>query len=266
MSHESWLELADVYALGTLDGDERRTFETHLATGCAGCGARIRETGETLMHLARTLPPVPAPPAVRERVLAAVSSESRPVGQPEAEATLESRPARARRARHLLWWGGWATALGAAGLLVVVGVSLTQTREELEWLRGRVAVLQDELTEREATLRFLSDPKVRYVSLGGLAASPAASGWLLWNPETRRGLLLTRGLPPAPADRAYELWAIAGSDPVPAGVFGVDQAGRALFRLPALPGGKAFDKFAVTQEPAGGVPKPSGPMHLLGTP
>jgi len=174
VSHESWLELADVYALGTLDGDERRTFETHLATGCAGCGARIRETGETLMHLARTLPPVPAPPAVGERVLAAVSSERRPVGQPEAEATLESRPARARRARHLLWWGGWATALGAAGLLVVVGVSLTQTREELERLRGRVAVLQDELTEREATLRFLSDPKVRYVSLGGLAASPAA--------------------------------------------------------------------------------------------
>ena len=30
-------------------------------------------------------------------------------------------------------------------------------------------------------------------------------------------------------------------------------------------GGLRFDKFAVTVEPAGGVPKPTGPMVLLGT-
>jgi hypothetical protein len=44
----------------------------------------------------------------------------------------------------------------------------------------------------------------------------------------------------------------------------VDQEGRALLRLPPLPEAKTFDKFAVTLEPAGGVLKPSGPMHLLG--
>jgi len=35
--------------------------------------------------------------------------------------------------------------------------------------------------------------------------------------------------------------------------------------MPALAGGKNFDKFAVTVEPAAGVPKPTGPMVLLGS-
>ena len=264
-NHDSWLDLAEVYALGALDGDERRSFEAHLATGCAECAGRVRETGEALALFARALPPEPTPPGVRDRLLAAVSAEGPAPERSRTARARETGRARVARSPRFVWWGGWATALAATGLLVVVGWSLSRTRDELERLRGRVAILQDELTEREATLRFLSDPKVRYVNLGGLPASPGASGWLLWNPDTRRGLLLTRGLPPVPPDRAYELWAIAGSEPVPAGVFAVDPAGRALLRLPVLPEGKAFDKFAVTVEPAGGLPKPSGAMHLLGT-
>ena len=102
------------------------------------------------------------------------------------------------------------------------------------------------------------------MSLGGLKPTPEASAWLLWNPTTRQGLLLARGLPAAPAGHAYELWALAGAQPVPAGVFSVDAGGRALLRLPALPEGHTFDAFAVTLEPAPGVPKPTGPMHLHG--
>ena len=78
-------------------------------------------------------------------------------------------------------------------------------------------------------------------------------------------MLLTSGLPQIPRDRVYELWAFAGNEPVPAGIFEVDEAGHAFLRLPPLPRAKRFDKFAVTIEPAGGVPKPTGPMHLLGS-
>jgi anti-sigma-K factor RskA len=73
------------------------------------------------------------------------------------------------------------------------------------------------------------------------------------------------GLPPTSGSNAYELWGIAGAEPVPAGVFTVNQGGVTLFRLPALPPEKSFDKFAVTLEPAGGVPQPTGPMHLVGS-
>jgi len=261
MSHEVWLDRAEVYALGALDEDERRGFEAHLVEGCAICAERIRETGDALPLLARALPQEGPPAALKMRLLEAIDADEDALEtEEEGSATLP-----VRRAPRWAWWGGWATALAAVGLLIVVGFSLAKTREELERLRGRVAILQEELTEREATLRFLSDPKVRYVSLAGLAATPDASGWLLWNPETRQGLFLARGLPPPPADRVYELWAIAKSEPVPAGVLKLDAAGRGLLRLPPLPETKTFDKFAVTLEPAGGVARPTGAMHLLGS-
>ena len=40
MNHDQWLELADLYAVGALDGRELAEFEAHLATECAQCAAR----------------------------------------------------------------------------------------------------------------------------------------------------------------------------------------------------------------------------------
>jgi anti-sigma-K factor RskA len=256
MNHDAWLELADVYALGALEGDELTRFEAHLATDCALCAARLRETREALRALPESLPGVPPSPGLRARILERIAAE-RPPAVPVAV-----RPA--RRPGRVIWWAGWAGLAAAAVLLVVVNAELKTTRRELQVLHDRLATLQAELSQREEALRFLSDPNVRYVSLGGLKPSPQASAWLLWNPGTRQGLLLARGLPAAPPGHAYELWALAGAEPVPAGVFSVDPGGRGLLRLPPLPGGHTFDAFAVTLEPVPGVPKPTGPMHLLG--
>ena len=257
MNHDAWLEQVDVYAVGALDGRELTELEAHLATGCAICAARLRETREALAAVPASLPPVPPPPALRARILERVAAEGRTV-----RAAVPFEPAR-RRSR-VIWWAGWAGLAAAAALLIVVNTQLSSTRKEIQLLQERVARLQGDLVERERTLGFLSDPNVRYVSLAGLPASPEANAWLLWNPTTQQGLLLARGLPVAPPGHAYELWGLAGKQPVPAGVFTVDAAGRALFRLPALPPGHTFDAFAVTLEPAGGVPAPTGPMHLHG--
>jgi anti-sigma-K factor RskA len=257
MNHDQWLEQADVYAAGALDGRELAEFEAHLATGCAICAERLRETREALALMPGSLSEVPPPPALRARVLERIAVE-----RPPAAAPVALRPA--PRRRRAIWWAGWAGLAAAAALLVVVNAQLRETREELRALQGRLGALQTELTQREEALRFLSDPNVRYVSLGGLKPTPEASAWLLWNPATRQGLLLARGLPAAPAGHAYELWALAGAQPVPAGVFSADAGGRALLRLPPLPEGHTYDAFAVTLEPAPGGPKPTGPMHLHG--
>ena len=144
--------------------------------------------------------------------------------------------------------------------------TLEAEQRERERVERVVATLQGELGELDATLRQLSAPQVRLVRLAGLPPSPGAKANLLWNPAAQVGVLLTSGLPQIPPDRVYELWAFAGNEPVPAGIFEVDEAGHAFLRLPPLPPrAKRYDKFAVTVEPAGGVPKPTGPMHLLGS-
>jgi anti-sigma-K factor RskA len=128
-----------------------------------------------------------------------------------------------------------------------------------------VASIQAGSILHETSIQFLSDPHARSAHLKGLAPSPDAMGHLLWNPETGKGVLITMGLPKNTPDKVYELWAIAGDQPVPAGTFSVEDKPHTLLKIPSLPQGKSFDKFAVTLEPAGGVPKPTGPMLLLGS-
>jgi anti-sigma-K factor RskA len=251
MNHEEWLARAEIYALGALDGEELTQFEAHLATGCAPCEAHLRETREAILLLPRSIPPVAPPPAAKARLLSRIAEEA-----PRRQA--RSRP-------EWLWWGMGTAAVAAASLVIVLGWSLLTTRQAIHRLEGEVAHLQAEVAEREAIVRFLSDRQVRLVRLAGLPPSPGASGEVLWNPTTRTGLLLTTGLPVASADKSYELWAIAGNEPVPAGVFRVDQRGRAVLHLPQFAEAEPVDKFAVTLETAGGVQKPSGPMHLLGS-
>jgi anti-sigma-K factor RskA len=70
------------------------------------------------------------------------------------------------------------------------------------------------------------------------------------------------GLPPAPAGKTYALWTIVGGTPRPAGLFGVDAAGRGTHRIAPVSTGAPARVFAVTVEPEGGVPAPTGPIVL----
>jgi anti-sigma-K factor RskA len=87
---------------------------------------------------------------------------------------------------------------------------------------------------------------------------------MMWH-EKAGGILVAAGLPEAPAGKTYQLWAIAGGNaPVSAGVFSVDPSGAGSLTVRPLPGVSTVSAFAVTLEPAGGLPAPSGEMYLLG--
>jgi anti-sigma-K factor RskA len=88
---------------------------------------------------------------------------------------------------------------------------------------------------------------------------------MLVNAGERRALLHVFGVPPLPEEKVYELWWITEkSGPVEAGLFRPDEAGLSQIRavLPADLGN--IQAAAVTVEPAGGVPKPTGPIVLYG--
>jgi anti-sigma-K factor RskA len=251
MNHDEWLERAEVYAVGALDGEDLRLFEAHLASGCTLCEAHLVESRETLVQLPRSLAPLEPPPRVKAELLRRIAPETKIV--------------REERARSPWLWWNLAGGLAAAGLLVLLTWNLIATKNQVRELEGRLAVLQTQANERDEVLQLLSNPQIRVVNLTALPDGRGASGQLLWNPETRTGVLLVTGLPQTSTEKAYELWGLAGAEPVPAGVFVVDTRGMALLRLPKLPENKRFDKFAVTLEPAGGVPQPTGSMVLVGS-
>ncbi len=238
--HEPFEELAAVYAVGALDGQDLLRFEAHLAAGCNLCTVALRDYHETLAQAAGELRVTP-PPSVRSAVLAHIS---------------------AKPARRPLRLGALALAAGIGALAIGLIQSVRYERR-LHNMASELATLRSELAEDSATVALLSDPATRVVALAGLAPSPEARARVVWRAE-ERGFLVVNGLPPVPAGKVYELWAIASGRPIPAGLFSVDERGVGRLRLPPLPGVSDVDKFAVTLEPAGGTAEPTGMMYLLG--
>jgi anti-sigma-K factor RskA len=142
---------------------------------------------------------------------------------------------------------------------------LAQREEELEETRvqlsqrsgGRiVGTAQDEF----ATL--LRIPNVKAVSLTGSDMAKRAAGFLLYDARTQNAWLYSVNLPESPTGTTYQLWAIYDK-PVSIGTFQMDRGDTAHLLMKKMPTFMDARTFAVSLEPTGGRPQPTGPMYLL---
>jgi anti-sigma-K factor RskA len=79
--------------------------------------------------------------------------------------------------------------------------------------------------------------------------------------------LYARKLPPLAAGRTYELWLITSTGKkIPAGTFLPSPTGTAHVETTYALDHAALAAVAVTEEPAGGVETPTGPIVIAGTP
>ena len=79
---------AALYALGALDAEEARAFESHLEGGCAACEAELREFESVVADLAFAAPAAEPPAGVRSRLLALASEERGQNARAETETRL----------------------------------------------------------------------------------------------------------------------------------------------------------------------------------
>jgi hypothetical protein len=121
-----------------------------------------------------------------------------------------------------------------------------------------------EARQAAQALQILAAPSVRSVVLAGLGPSPGAAGHTYVNPQSREALFYAFNLPGLAADKTYQLWFIAGGKPVSAGTFAVDARGAAHLRVEKVSRIEDIQAWAVTIEPSGGVPQPTGEMVLKG--
>jgi anti-sigma-K factor RskA len=260
MNRDEIAELAAGYALGALDAEARARFEALLAADDAEAIAALRDFEGAVAGLAAETAEIP-PPAVKAALMAKIDAEGR--SREAVVRTLSSvKPDRPRRLTWTLVFSG-AMVAGIAAIAVGLVVSAAYDRR-LTQLAQEAAALKQEAERQQSVVALLRDAATQVVALSGLEPAPGAKARMLWH-ATAGGLLVAQGLPPAPEGQAYELWAIAGKGaPVPAGVFTVDAKGVGSLRVAPIQAAGAVDTFAVTLEPAAGVPAPTGAIYLAG--
>jgi anti-sigma-K factor RskA len=257
MAHsERHEELVAAVALGMPLGAERAELEAHLAEGCATCEQLLADMRAASVALGASLPAAVPPPELRARLLASLGP---------SRAAAPPAPVAAGFAWRVL-------AAAAALLLVAVVLDDARLRRDREELRSRSAQLasrlqttETELAQRVLRARVLESEDVQMMMLGGQGPQPGARARVFWSPTARRGVLVASNLAQLPPDRQYELWVFHDGKPVNAGVFDPDPKGRALFESTDFPQPLA-QNFAVTVEPRGGMPAPTGPIVLVGKP
>jgi anti-sigma-K factor RskA len=232
------------YALDALPPQQQAAVRAHLAH-CAFCRHTVARLRAAADLLALAPEPVAPPPALRDRVLRAVAADAAPPPRPAPPA---EPPA---PARPFGWW--LATA---ALLLVVLGLGIVAIA-----LQQRTVRLEQELAQ-QAWRIALYEEAARAVPLAG-AAAPQASGMLFVGSSASPPVLVLRELPPLPTDRAYQVWYIRNGQPISVDVLPPGASGRQVVALPVPP--DAAEQVAVSVEPAGGSPAPTGPIVLLGS-
>jgi anti-sigma-K factor RskA len=260
--HEQFAEDLALYALGSLDGAERRALEEHLDE-CASCRRELELLRGDLSLLALTTAGPKPPARARQRLLSAVAHEPRlPVAAHASE----------RRQRSGWTSVGWpALRWVSVVALVVVGIGLLRQnstlQQDLASLRAQFIDQGSKLEQANQIVATLLDPDATKIELVAVGNKPQPRGKAIYQRRNRSLIFFASNLPPLPAEKIYELWLFPanGGAPIAAGLFKPDARGSATVVNPPLPEGVEAKNFAVTLEPeSGSHESPRGTPVIVG--
>jgi len=251
--HEKYEDLVDGYALGVLDEFDRHRFTLHLASGCEKCAAALQEARQVTDDLAYAVRPVAPRKEVRDRLFERIQLDSEPPHRPD-----KSEAQRTKIWMPIALAASWVIAIG-------LGIQVHLLSQGIETEKKSRLAIEKNLVQLQESFDVFIAPRTQTVSLAGQGSAASAQAKAFIDPAKRRLFLYVYNLPPTPPGKTYQLWIIVAGTPVSAGIFGVEPDGSARFDARTLPRFEGTVTVAVTVEPAGGVPQPTGPMVLLGT-
>ena len=249
-----------LHALNADDPDalepvERESIRRHLNNGCPTCSAALAEAEATLAQIPQSLPMQTPSPQVRDRlmqrVLASKSSQPRAAGAFDA-----SNPWR------------MLTALAAC---LLIGFAATyyfvkpNYEKQIAARDARIAQLNQQSVIDQQMVDMLRAENLQLVSLEKLEPQPKAKGRVIYDRDRSKWHVTVFDMSPPPAGRCYELWFIKPDESkIAAGTFMVDAKGHATMMVDVPKDIGPIAVAAITDEPMGGVPQPTGKAHLAG--
>jgi anti-sigma-K factor RskA len=258
LNHE-FLQSIPAYAAGALEASEKERLEEHLRMGCEICEPELRIYSETAMRLSQALANVPLSSNLKSKVHDRL----------EREGLLAPRPKKVSRSifPSLLLAASLAAAAFAGFLYWKTNLELQSKAQLVSERDAQISQMEKVLQQQKQEINWLRDPAVQLALLTGIVNGNETRAKMIWHPVQHKGIFYVQSLPPVGAEKSYQLWVIGNQGPVSAGVFETDPAGSAVLNVSRITGqveGQLL--FAVTIEPFGGVPQPTGTPIMTGKP
>jgi anti-sigma-K factor RskA len=275
MTWDEVKELAPLYVIGALDEKTTRDLEASLH----GATPEQRRVVARWLDVASLLPqalPLQTPPDhIKERMLTRVAEEAQktPIEIAVEESTLreaaeraennvlpfvQPRRAESRTARWIL--------IAATALLAFTSAYLYKQNTKLASERDNISRQRDDLSRELAmSKRQIDDivsPWTKVIAMVG-DETPEANAKVVWDTKANQWAIYIFNLPPPPSDKEYQLWYVTKNAKISAWIFSTDEQGRTVLKLTLPPEALAgLAATAVTLEPKGGSPQPTGKFYL----
>ena len=261
MIHSHIEDLAEAYALGALEAEERQLVEGHLET-CSECTSLLREHLEVAATLALAAPPMDPPHHLRGQIMAQLVPEEHVVAEPEPATAGGSGWRRAR------WIIPAAASLAASVLIFFlggIGVLVLSQQSQVHDLQGQIGDMEVLIDEERSTSQELRDrlneqrlatwiaalPGLEAKSMDNTEEAPLASGMLLADPGKAWAFIVAQGLEASLENDPYHVWLVNNGTLVNVGRFSVDESGYGqLFIRQSF---HDFNWLGVTREPLPGT-------------
>jgi anti-sigma factor RsiW len=286
VTHDELRTNIDAWAIGALPEAEARQVEAHLAE-CVECQADAHAATAVAVALAESAPDHAPSSAARPKLMSVLDAGLQPAVvaaglQPAVVAAglqprTDPRPFVVRERPSLAARTGWLVAAASLVLAAYLTWDGLRLRDQVATLSAqlaearalnaagetRIAALQHASEQGASAMAILTAPDLAQIDLAGQPEAPDARARAFWSRE--RGMVFSASkLPPPPPGKTYQVWVVTDEPaPISAGLIEPDLHGHVevVFATPPdIPQPKAV---AVTLEPAGGVPAPTGAKYLV---
>jgi len=276
LTHDQAFEMLDAAALDALESGDRDAVLAHVSQ-CDICRPELEALRETTSLLAFA-PSAPEAAEVTGQGRARIYSRlmDRVAADTRSRGVVPLRPPAAVSNGGRRWHRAEWLAVAASVLVVITGAlyaNASRDRQNLrQALQGELARGQSAQTARDSlrTVVATRDSMIaglvgRDVAVVSLTASGVKAPFarMFWDTSRNTWTLVAHNMPALKAGRTYQLWLVTRTAKISAGTFAANN-GDAIVRATYPLARDSLQAIAITEEPAGGVPQPTGAMVVAG--
>ncbi len=301
-SHEeAYSELAAV-ALDAVPSKLSTAVREH-ASACPECGPELVAMEETVALLGQLAPQHAMNPGhgagIRSRLLMRARGEresrsSAAPGRPDlsrgvasltglghkltpgSQRAVEEEVKKAlpsQRRRPMFSSGLGLLALAAVVAFVAATAQLLRVTSDRNAMRAELAArastpvktdsVKPARSEKEELVAAMAGPDVKIVPL--MSKSSTRMGRMFWNRSSNDWTMVVYTMRPPKPGMTYQVWLVTDNAKISAGTFNPDSTGHAFMQAKYALDRNALKAIAVTEEPAGGMPAPTGVILVSGS-